>query len=157
MRDDVEMLARLHVESWEETYDGLLPPEEIASQTIDTRRALWQSQVATDTTRIAVEPGLGFAQMGPQRDGALAEAGWEEELYCLYLLRSGQGRGLGRELLESVCGMVPFTALVLETNIRACAFYERQGGVHLETRPEHIGGTPIGERVYGFGAHLLLM
>ncbi|QQA42633.1 GNAT family N-acetyltransferase [Pelagovum pacificum] len=147
--EDAPMLARLHVQCWRETYTGLLPEEEIAARPYEVRRAQWENQIAAGTSRIAVLPDLGFAQAGPQRDGPLS-TDWPEELYCLYLLKVGQGLGQGRTLFEAVRGQVPLTALVLDTNEVACRFYERAGGVLLETRPEHIGQVAISERVYGF-------
>lgn len=146
--DDIDMLARIHVQAWQETYAGLLPPSEIARRDIATRRAQWQHQIAAGTSRIAVVPDQGFAQMGPQRDAPLQAAGYGDELYALYLLRAGQGRGLGRALFDAVRGDAAFSALVLDGNVRACAFYEAVGGHLHETRAEQVGDVAIMERVY---------
>lgn len=151
--DDVEDLARIHVQAWAETYSGLLPEDEIARHGLALRRRQWAAQVVRQDVRIAWLPGLGFAQAGPQRDAGLRAAGWPEELYALYLLRAGQGRGLGRALFAAVRGeaAAPMTALVLEGNEGACRFYEAAGARHVETRDERIGQSPIRERVYGWG------
>jgi len=148
---DVPMLARLHVQGWEETYRGLLPPSEFDSHGLEVRLSQWSRQVAAGTSRIALAPGLGFAQMGPQRDRTEATAAYPDELYCLYVLREAHGTGLGAALLAAVRGGRPFTSMVLDENARACAFYEKQGGQLLATRPERLGETEISERIYGFG------
>ena len=148
---DAPMLARLHVASWEETYAGLLPRSEFDARPYAVRLAQWQGQIAAGRSRIALVEGLGFAQCGPQRDGPLEAAGYPEELYCLYLLRAAQGRGLGRALMAAVTGAAPFTALVLATNTGAAGFYRALGGEEIDRRPERIGETPIEEIVFGFG------
>ncbi|NDV02664.1 GNAT family N-acetyltransferase [Pseudoroseicyclus tamaricis] len=147
---DAPALARLHVLAWGETYRGLLPEEEILARPFGRRLEQWRREAAAGTSRIAYAPGLGFAQAGPQRDGALAATGWPEELYGLYLLKAGQGRGLGRRLLHAVAAEGPMTALVLEENHPACVFYARTGARCLEVRAEHIGRAEIREAVYGW-------
>lgn len=148
---DVPDLARIHVQAWSETYAGLLPPEEIARRDLAVRQDQWTNQIIKGHSRIALVPGLGFAQAGPQRDPALAAAGWHDELYALYLLRAGQGRGFGRALFAAVMADLPATALVLEGNTPACRFYEASGARLIEIRDEHVGLTAVRERVYGWG------
>ena len=148
--DDAPMLARIHVQSWQETYHGLLPQSELDARPFEVRLAQWRGQIARGVSRIAALPGLGFAQMGPQRSSDAPVAGYPEELYCLYLLAEAHGTGQGLLLLNAVRGAAPFTALVLAGNARACGFYEKTGGRLLETRPDHIGHAEISERVYGF-------
>lgn len=145
------MLARLHVQSWQETYTGLLPDSEIAARDITVRTAQWTRQIASGNSRIAVLPELGFAQMGPQRDADFAAKGFPEELYCLYLLQSGQGSGQGRALVEAVAGERPFTALVMAENDRACGFYRAIGGRVLDRRLDKVGEAEIEEFAFGFG------
>jgi GNAT superfamily N-acetyltransferase len=132
---DAETLASIHVAAWRETYPGLLPEAEIARHDLPYRLRQWQAMLGRGDTRIALAGDLGFAQMGPQRDSALAEE-WPEELFAIYLLRAAQGTGLGRALLEAVAGETPFTAFVLDGNARAMAFYRKTGA-------EILGRTPL--------------
>jgi GNAT superfamily N-acetyltransferase len=150
---DAPMLARIHITAWLETYPGLLPDDEIARATSpDRRQAQWVATMARNDTRIALIDDLGFALVGPQRDHGLAALGYTEELWSIYLLRRGQGRGLGVRLLRTALGPAPqpFTALVVDGNHAACAFYERQGGRLFTIRDDAVGQTPIRERVYVF-------
>lgn len=130
---DADALAQIHVDAWAETYPGLLPAVALAQFDLPTRRAWWTCQLEKGTTRIRLAPGLGFAEMGPQRDPRLAPR-WPEELYALYVLRRAQGTGLGRRLLAAVDAGRPFTALVLEGNARAARFYEKSGARFAERR-----------------------
>ena len=148
--DDVEMLARIHVTAWRETYPGLIPEAEIAARDMKVRRKQWTNQIARGQSRIAVVPDLGFAQAGPQRDAALRDAGISQELYAIYLLRSGQRRGLGRALLAAVTDPEagPMSALVVDGNDAAIAFYRATGARCRDTRNDWIGAAPTLEHAY---------
>jgi len=145
--DDARDLAAIHVRAWEETYTGLLPPEEVAARDRTRRLAQWQGMLAQGRTRVALIPGFGFAQAGPQREAALA-ARWPEELLALYVLKSGHGTGAGLALLSAVLGAGPFSAVVLKCNGRACRFYEKTGGRLAEERPVTLGTRPIIDLLY---------
>ena len=147
---DAAMLARLHVQAWQETYPGLLPEAEIAARTVEDRQALWARVLASGQSRVWLIDDLGFANFGPQRERCWADDGYQEELYAMYLIKDGYG--LGPSLMTAAYGTggQPFTTCVLDDNARACAFYEKAGGAHLVTRKEKIGDTDVVERVYGW-------
>ena len=147
---DVPMLAQIHVQAWVETYPGLLPECEIARCSYDFRLAQWTKIVDLGESRINVLPDLGFAQVGPQRSPEWPEAGYGEELYALYFLRSAHGLGHGRALLNITRSDAGLTANVLDANHRACRFYERSGGHLLKTYDDLIGEAVVRDRVYGW-------
>lgn len=151
---DAHALAELHVAAWAEAYAGLLPEEEIARHDLGLRKRQWTRQLATRLSRTVIAPGAGFAQVGPQREEDRLTRPYPEELYALYVLEAHHGTGVGRALLKAALGPEarPFTALVVEGNARACAFYEKVGGVLLDTRAEAVGKTSIRERVYGWAS-----
>ncbi|MCP1167475.1 GNAT family N-acetyltransferase [Limimaricola litoreus] len=148
--DDVADLAALHVTCWDETYTGLVPAEEIARYDRALRLRQWEQQIAKGTCRVMIAPGAGFAQVGPQREAALAARGVATELYALYLTRAAQGRGLGRALFAAALGPAPgrLSAMVLEGNDRACRFYEATGARLAERRAERIGQAEITDLLY---------
>jgi GNAT superfamily N-acetyltransferase len=147
--EDIGLLAQLHVQTWAETYVGLLPEAEIARHNLAFRKAQWARVLAADLNRICYAPGYGFAVMGPQRN--VARAGeWPDELYSLYLIQVAQGRGLGRALLDAVRSGRPFTADVVVGNVRAERFYAAAGGVELSRRAERVGSMEITEVSLGF-------
>ena len=149
---DAPMIARVNVQAWAETYHGMLPEAEIARRTYDVRLAQWTRMLGLGQSRINVLPDLGFAQVGPQRGPEWIEAGYSEELYALYLLRSAQGLGHGRDLLKTTRSDAGFTANVLDANTRACRFYELSGGQLLKTYDETIGEAVVRDRIYGWAA-----
>lgn len=149
---DIPMLARIHVASWVETYTGLLPPSEIAARDQSVRETQWTNQIASGASRIALVPDFGFAQAGPQRDKVLLARGYPQELYAIYILRAGQGRGLGRALLRAVTAASggPMTALVLAENTSAIEFYRTTGATLVDTRNEFVGAAPITEQAFAW-------
>jgi GNAT superfamily N-acetyltransferase len=76
------------------------------------------------------------------------------ELRRIYTLSPARGTGLGSALMD--CAIADARALgqnrmllgVLATNLRACAFYERQGFVAVADRRFRVGATWHDDRVY---------
>ncbi|SLN33916.1 hypothetical protein ROJ8625_01574 [Roseivivax jejudonensis] len=101
--------------------------------------------------RVFVAPGLGFAQIAPQREAVLADA-YQRELWCLYVLGAGHGQGVGRGLIRAALdgSDKPFTACVFRANERACGFYLTLGAEILTPRTERVGEAPIPEHVMGW-------
>jgi GNAT superfamily N-acetyltransferase len=148
---DIAQLATIHAQAWRETYPGLLPDSEIERMTsFDRLTAVWTAILSRPDARTVILPDAGFATMGLQRDQALCDAGYPEELWAIYLLQSAQGTGFGRALLASVAGNTAFTALVVEGNSRASRFYEQSGGTIMSRRPDRIGDSKIMELVFAW-------
>ena len=141
---DAEALARVHVQSWRETYRGLLPDAYLArmSEEAHARRfahALMKPGPDDVTLAVADRWGLaGYAQGGPSRRGVPGEA----EVATLYLVRAAQNRGLGGKLLAdtaralAVRGARSLVISVLRDNFAARGFYEHLGGEPEPARQE---------------------
>lgn len=105
--DDADAVARVHVQSWRETYRELLPGDFLERMTDraaqERRRAMWSTLAAQpEPVRVAVDGGqvVAFASGGAPQD----HPGYDAELHTLYCLRAAQGRGTGRALLREVAG-----------------------------------------------------
>lgn len=154
---DADDLARVHVQSWRETYKGLLPDAYLArmSEPAHARRfghALMKPG-ADDVTLAAADRGglVGYAQAGASR----RRVEHEGEVATLYLVRSAQNRGLGARLLRDAAralaakGATSLVISVLQGNFAARGFYEHLGGeaeaARLEPGP---GGGMFHEVAY---------
>ncbi|TNE92138.1 MAG: GNAT family N-acetyltransferase [Deltaproteobacteria bacterium] len=144
---DIGALARLHVDTWHETYAGRLPDDLLAKLTVEARERLWTEMIGQPGTHHLVldDDGslVGFASAGPRREGLPDDLG--VQLYALYLRRRVQGHGHGRHLLEAVHarlsegGHAAVGLWVLDGN-PAEAFYTRMGGVRFGTRRDAVLG-----------------
>lgn len=150
--DDVSAMARVIVESWRETYRGLMrdevldDPGLVASRERFWTAALTDERYAANRAAVAERDGaiVGVAMSGPPLD---ADATWSRQLYILYVLAAQHGSGAGAALLDAVVSAGEDVALwVADPNPRAQAFYRRHGFVADGTTTVDDGVTEIGMR-----------
>lgn len=132
---DAVAMARVHVDTWSETYRGIMPDELLdAPDLIDRRRQMWTQILAEAVPQkylsaVAESDGeiVGIAMSGPPEDDGGTE---DRHLYVLYTYRSAHGTGVGQDLLDAVVDPTTTTALwVADPNPRAQAFYSKNGFV----------------------------
>ena len=147
---DVPAIAALHVQAWEETYPGLVPPSEFARRNLAKRLEIWGAVVASGHP-LSYIPDVGFAYMAGQRTADL-QAAFPRELWSFYTLKHAHGSGAGLALLKHALGPNPdpFTACVLKGNARATRFYQKIGGQFIREIPDVIDGWPLSDIVYGW-------
>ena len=157
---DAVGIASVHVVSWRETYPGIIPATFLERVSLDRRTAHWQQQLATPpkgtATLVAERPDtgeiVGFADAGPNRS---PELGFDAELYALYLLKTCQGAGIGRELVRANAarllraGYRSLCTWVLAEN-SSCGFYKALGGTVIGEKEESFDGVPLRELAYGW-------
>jgi len=148
-------VARVHVRSWQSAFRGLIAQEYLDSLTPHVWAARYtfgrigfrlpSTLVAVDGTTI-----LGLATTGLSRDTEVSNFG---ELIAIYVdpahMRTGIGRlliGAARERLRRV-GVGDALLWVLDGNVRARRFYERDGWRFDGTRRTSTYGTAAAEEV----------
>lgn len=141
---DAAALARVHVESWRETYAGMLSAAWLGRLSLEGHAGRFARTLSKpgpdDVTLMAADPwaAVGYAQGGRSRRGVPGEA----EIMTLYLLRAAQGQGLGRRLLTSTAralaaqGARSLVISVLHDNVPARGFYGHLGGQAEPARRE---------------------
>lgn len=146
--EDALAIARVHIDAWRETYQGIIPDSYLAQLSYEKRTKQWE-QTLVDQRVYVVEledEVVGFAQGGPNRRDAR-----EGELYAIYVLRASQGQGLGKALFQRIIeDLAEYEAMqvsVLRDN-PACQFYERFGGRLFEESMIERGGVELVQRVY---------
>lgn len=130
---DVPLMARLHVESWRETYRGVMPdavlddPEFIPRRERFWTAALTDPRYAANQIAVAERDGLliGIAMAGPVIE---SDVKWAAQLYVLYTYAAVHGLGAGAALLDAVIEPETSAGLwVADPNPRAQKFYRKHG------------------------------
>lgn len=127
-------MAGVHVETWRETYRGLMNDAVLDDPALlDWREKFWETALThprfeKNTVAVAAHEGtmIGIAMSGPSPDGPHEPT----QLYVLYVYAAFHGSGVGTALLESVIEPTAPAALwVADPNPRAQAFYRKNGFV----------------------------
>ena len=161
---DAAALGRLHVDSWRESYAGLVPDRMLDDLSAEARAAMWGSVLADPaafggTAVYVAESGgamVGFGACGGQRDEALKAAGFGGEFGAIYVLRSHQRAGAGRRLMGLMSrrlldrGLSGAALWVLRENLAARRFYERLGGAVVGEKSDPEPGATLVELAYGW-------
>lgn len=153
---DAAAVGRIHVESWNVAYRGIMPDDVIARTDLAYRTQFWAERIADREWPVFVidEAGecVAFCQMIASRDpdDDAARIGHITSLHVLPWLR---GRGHGRLLLHHVLGefrnrgFSAVTLWVLEQNLPARQFYE-QYGFRQDAAARCYPGTNVPEARY---------
>lgn len=158
---DAAAIAAVHVQSWRESYQGIVPESHLAGLDTAERTQRWLGQLETlespSAVFTALPAGVAGAACGFISCGAVRERfeGYAGEVYALYLLKSAQGGGLGRRLFDTArqslaaCGINGLYLWVLTDN-PAAGFYRHIGGRALGHKMMDIGGKQLEETAYGW-------
>jgi ribosomal protein S18 acetylase RimI-like enzyme len=156
---DARGIAQVHVESWRSAYAGILPDRVMVQMSVDQKASSWRRQLETPGGAQGVLVAelhngtiAGFASCGRVINGL---AGFDGEIYMLYVLPDWQEQGLGRGL---ICGSLQLLAKagcaaalvwVLADN-QSRFFYEAMGGKRVGERDEVLWGVKLHELAYGW-------
>jgi GNAT superfamily N-acetyltransferase len=135
--DDAPSIARLHAESWQTAYRGMLSDAYLDGEALAERSALWHKLMHSPLPDQYVvvaeldEQIVGFACAFGKSDER-----WGTHLDNLHVAYQHKGRGIGTLLMAHVAAWAdaayPGQGLflwVLEQNIPARRFYERLGAI----------------------------
>ena len=154
---DAHAVARVHVESWQAAYRGLMPAPYLDSLRPEDRASRYDfatTDPAKPYTLVALVDGViqGFATTMPSRDPSLPEHG---ELAALYVHPNHWQHGLGLALIQfararlEAQGHTHALLWLLDGNQRGARFYERDSWTHDHiTRTETVWNLPVTELRY---------
>lgn len=137
-KNDAHGIAQVHVSSWQTSYKGIMPDKAIAARPLEKRQAIWTGILAKEnhnTILLVAEENqkiVGFANGGKPQE---AVDGFDSELYAIYLLKTAQGKGIGRQLMQTFAkrlvdkGYKSMLLWVLQNNQKSRGFYETMGGI----------------------------
>ncbi|BCW60275.1 MULTISPECIES: GNAT family N-acetyltransferase [Micrococcaceae] len=131
---DASVMAKVHVDTWRETYRGLMSDSELDDPgLLEWREKFWTAALTDpryekNNVAVALQDDrlIGVAMSGPSSD--LPEE--PQELFVLYAYASSHGSGVGAALLNAVINPAASAVLwVADPNPRAQAFYRKNGFV----------------------------
>ena len=161
---DADAIGALHVQSWRESYPGILPNQLLHGLSVEARSKMWRTILsdlpALNESDVFVAEGpigiVGFGACGRQRDSAFRDNGFDAEIGAIYVLKAAQRGGIGKGLMRLMAqamigrGRRAASLWVLHQNAPARAFYELLGGALLGERCEELAGASIIEVAYGW-------
>jgi ribosomal protein S18 acetylase RimI-like enzyme len=157
--DDIPAIARVHLDSWRNTYRGIMPDDYLDNLTYEEREQVWAGVLGNPENRsfalVAEDEenrivGFGAAGLSESNDPA-----YEGELFALHVVRDYHGRGVGHHLISAVAdrlvqmGIHSMILWVINGN-PAYGFYERLGAARLYEREFEFGGVMLTEMGYGW-------
>ena len=153
--EDAADLARIYIESWQDTYAGVIAHSVLGAMSHKSHTARWQTTIRNGSAVLVAEDAkaglLGLCSLGAARDAGL---GFEGEIYTLYVDPSFLGRGVGRALLAGAFAsfkdrQLRSCLIWAHAKNNACFFYEAMGGRRVATRTTRLLGELTPE--IGFG------
>ena len=154
---DAEAIARVHVASWREAYDGIVPSSILDNVEVEDRIARWQGYLAGEGVTFLAE--VDGAAAGFIRVGKLSEPmveGADGHIFALYVLRRHHRQGIGRSLLGLAAGEwlsrggKALSVGVLTENAPALAFYRGVGASFVQAETYRWEGHDLPESIYVF-------
>ena len=169
VRGDASAIGRVHVETWQSAYAGLLPDSLLVAMS-DVRQSAWWSRLLADPGEARgvfvaddQEMGVvGFGSCGPVRDppeGLPEKRGGREirvgEVYTLYVEPDFQNQGLGRRLLDALFRQLradgcDTAVLWMLADNPSRFFYEGLGGERIGQRVDTMAGVDVEELAFGW-------
>jgi len=140
--EDVEAIARFHVESWRHAYRDLAPADVFEIMTVDRRHELWSRLLGHDATgshHIVAELDGTLVGIGGAGGATHPAYGGRGRISLLYIAPDRQRQGIGRRLMHELtvwlqcAGHTSAALSVVDGNASAIAFYDKLGGRRVGT------------------------
>jgi GNAT superfamily N-acetyltransferase len=153
--DDIEAIARVHIQSWHETYPGIMPQQRLDSLSMERSTKHWQANISGAFTVLVAELDgriVGFLSGGDNSEYQACETGLGNacdcELGALYLLQEFHGRGIGKALFNRFVELMQqdsrrtMIVWVAEKN-RSTGFYTAMGGELVDRKILTVCEVPV--------------
>ncbi len=156
---DANAIARVHVDTWRDTYAGIIPDRILIGMSHRRHCAEWSDVFGKrrngHTVMVAEDSRAGVVGFGSCGRARYVNLPYNGEVYTLYVLTDYRGRDVGKRLLSELFGALlergSRSALiwVLADN-PARFFYQAMGGTWVAVRTEMLWGTSFAAMAYGW-------
>ncbi len=145
---DAANLANVFRETWQHTYQGIIPHAHLEGIIRRRGPAWWRNAVRSRDTVLSLDYAgttIGYATCGAARSRGFRQG----EIFEIYILPDYQGLGFGEYLFEACRNQLDeahFNGLMiwaLAENTAAISFYWQRGGRPIRAVYERIGGERL--------------
>ncbi len=152
---DAKGIAKVHVDSWKNTYKNILPTEYLEKLSYEQRTELWVRNISKVDHYVFVAESdngeiIGFTDGGKRAENEIEGSG---DLTSIYILDQFQGQGIGSKLVNKLftklkaLGYEKIFVEVLEDN-QSKRFYKRLGARLEKTEKINIGNQDLDLLIY---------
>jgi len=156
---DASGIARVHIDSWRDTYAGMLPIQMFRRMGHRQVSAQWSRTLKyarrSELVLVAEDPDAGIVGFASCASAKGLDLPYRGEVTMLYVHPDFQAQAIGRALLARSFGVLAGKGLgsaliwVLADN-PARFFYQAMGGKMIAERRERLWGVPLQELAYGW-------
>ena len=152
---DSEAIASVNIQSWKDTYPGIMPQKRLDGLNMERCTKHWQANIRGAFTVLVAELEgriVGFLSGGDNIEYQACETGLGNacdcELGALYLLQEFQGRGIGKALFQRFVELMKqdsrrtMIVWVAEKN-RSTGFYAAMGGELVDRKILTVCEVPV--------------
>lgn len=144
---DVVDAAKIHVQTFHDTYQGMMPTERLNAMTDESLIPRWKDIIETNKVRLILlgafvnEELIGTCSSGTPR----SDFGSDSELWSMNIPRVYQRRGAGKLLFNRSIehliadGKKSMYLCCIDKNLNALAFYRAMGGEITDISVEREG------------------
>jgi ribosomal protein S18 acetylase RimI-like enzyme len=155
-KDDVHSMSRVYVQTWRDTYLGVVPYGYLYTMSVPQLEQGFLNELQSKhvISYVAEDAGgvIGFVSGGYERQGDYIYNG---EIFALYVLKNYQRQGVGTKLVSALAkqfnqfGIYSMLVRVLEHNPYR-RFYEKINGIYLRKRHMPFAGEVLDVAAYGW-------
>lgn len=158
---DAADIARVYVESWQDTYPGALSTALLAGMSRGGQTGRWRAAICQGELVLVAESErhgvVAMSSFGASRDRTLP---FDGEVYTLYVDPSFYGQGAGRRLLTQAFAELRkrgSRSCIIWAHARNNArfFYETMGGRIVAERTARMMGDNVPEVAFGWKSLVL--
>lgn len=152
---DAQAIAKVHVDTWRTTYEGIIPTEFLNKLDYSERKNSWENNIMRTENVVFVvenEEGqiIGFADTSRRENNLELNS---TDLTSLYLLEAYQGKGIGKLLMKTLFEHYKnqgydkiYVDVLADNNTRY--FYEYLDAEFFKNIKIKIGGKILDESTY---------
>ncbi len=156
---DAAGIARVHIDTWRDTYAGIVPTRILLKMSERAHMAMWSAELARSrgdgAIVVADAAGDGVVGFGSCGRARLAEPPYAGEVFTLYVDPDHQGTGVGKRLLATLFRRLlaldlPSALIWVLADNPARFFYQAMGGALVAVRTQRLWGIEWPESGYGW-------